>query len=46
MTVLHDQDIVSFLSDELLAQVDDSELSKFAVISVVIFFRICSMLTS
>ena len=33
MTILHDQNVVSFYSDELLAQVDDSELSKFAMIS-------------
>ena len=37
MTILHDQNVVSFLSDELLAQVDDSELSEFAMISVVFF---------
>ena len=34
MTILHDQNVVSFLSDNLLAQVDDSELSKFAMIGV------------
>ena len=32
---MRDQDVLSFPSDELLAQVDDSELSKFAVICMV-----------
>ena len=32
VTILHDQDVICFLSDELLAQVDDSELSKFALV--------------
>ena len=46
VAILHDQDVVSFVSDKLLAQVDNSELSKFAMIGVLFFFRICSMLTS
>ena len=34
-TFMRDEDVISFPSDELLAQVDDSELCKFAVICVV-----------
>ena len=33
MKITHDQNVISFSSDKLLAQVDDSELCKFTVIS-------------
>ena len=35
-----DQDVIFSHSDELLAQVDDFELSKFAIIYVVFFSRL------
>ena len=35
-----DQDVIFSHSDKLLAQVDDFELSKFAIIYVVFFSRL------
>ena len=43
VTIMRDQEVISFPSDDLLDQVDDSELSKFAVICVVFFLKTCSM---
>ena len=37
---MHDQDVIFSLSDKLLAQVDDSELSNFAMICMVFCFRL------